>query len=340
MEITIGCVALIIAFAWSYDFFNGMNDAANAIATSVCTRALSPAAAIALAFTMNVLGAFVTTEVAKTIGKGIVPAEFLTLPILAAALVGAASWSAVCTYAGIPISITHALVAGLMGAGITANGIGCISWDKFLIKVLVPMFVSPFIGFGAGLVIMIAILWLTQHFSPARATRVFRLGQILSAAYVGFAHGTNDTQNAMGVITASLVAAGYLRTFEVPGWVILSCGLMMGLGTAVGGWRVIRTLGMRLVKLHPAQGFSAETSAATVMLGASLMGMPISTTHVIATAVMGVGAVRRLSAVRWGVAGHIVLTWILTFPGAGLIAAVSYGIMRLIAGMFAVQPPV
>ncbi|MDR5694525.1 MAG: inorganic phosphate transporter [Armatimonadota bacterium] len=316
-------IVAVLILAWSYDFFNGMNDAANAIATSVSTRALTPRQAILLARTLNFLGAFLTTEVAKTIGKGVVRSEALTEPMVLAALIGATAWAWLCTHYGIPISITHSLVAGLMGAGWAGGGFQALQLRGF-VKIAYAMIVSPVTGFLGGFALMLLAYWIFRRMLPTVVTRIFRYGQILSASYMAFAHGANDTQNAMGVITAALLAGGFIKEFKVPWWVILGSAFFMGLGTSFGGWRVIRTMGMRMVKLQPIQGFSAEASAATVMIVASLLGLPISTTHVISTAIMGVGATRRLSAVRWGIAGHIVAAWIFTFPGAAAIAAIAY----------------
>ncbi|MDZ7260998.1 MAG: inorganic phosphate transporter [candidate division KSB1 bacterium] len=330
MSLSVLEVVIIIILAWIYDFFNGMNDAANAIATTVSTRALTPRQAILLAQIFNVIGAFMTTAVARTIGKGIVRPEAIDQVVVVAALIGASSWSALCTFAGIPISITHALVAGIMGGTIFAKGVGVLQWAGIQ-KVIIAMFLSPLAGFLAGFLMMVSILWLFRRMLPSKINRWFRYGQILSASFVAFTHGSNDAQNAMGIITASLVIGGFLDSFHVPFWVILGSAGFMGLGTAVGGWKVIRTMGMKMVKLKPVHGFSAECSTSLVVLIATLLGAPISTTHVISTSIMGVGATRRLSAVRWGVARHIVLTWIFTFPGAALIAGIMYVLISLVA---------
>lgn len=321
-------VILIIVLAWIYDFFNGMNDAANAIATCVSTRALGPRQAIILAFLGNLLGAFLTTEVAKTVGKGLVDPTAMTPAFMVAALVGATLWSAICTWVGIPISITHSLIGGIIGAAASGVGLAALKWDG-LKKVLVAMVLSPLAGFAVAFLFLIAIYWAFRRQPPARLSRLFRYGQIASASFMAFSHGANDTQNAMGIITATLVMAGVLSDFQVPLWVIFGSALFMGLGTAMGGWRVIRTMGMRVVKLRPHHGFAAEVSAGVTITVASLLGAPISTTHVIASSIMGVGATERLSAVRWGVAGHIVATWILTIPGAAFIAACLNLLMNL-----------
>ncbi len=325
-------VVLTVVLAWTYDFYNGMNDAANAIATSVSTRALKPAQAIALARVFNILGAFATTEVARTVGKGIVDPAMVDRGVWMAALMGAIIWSAICTHAGIPISITHSLVGGIMGAAVVGYGWQILKWGG-LSKVFWGLLLSPLVGFGMAYILMLGVFWLFRRVQPSKANRFFRVGQIASASFMAFAHGSNDTQNAMGMITASLLAAGFLKEFAVPWWVILGSALFMGLGTSVGGWKVIKTLGMRVAKIQSPEGFSAEAAAATSIIGATFLGAPISTTHVISTAIMGVGATRRLSAVRWGIARDIVLTWVATFPGAAAGAALVYFIIRpLFAG--------
>jgi PiT family inorganic phosphate transporter len=320
-------MVIIVILAWTYDLYNGMNDAANAIATSISTRALTASQAIALAWCFNILGAFLTTEVAKTMGKGIVDPALVDRGVWIAALVGAIIWAAFCTHRGIPISITHSLVGGIMGAGVVGYGLGILKWSG-LAKVFTWLFISPFVGFVAAYLLMTLVYWVFRRVRPSRANRFFRYGQIASASFMAYAHGANDTQNAMGIITASLFAAGFITDFVVPVWVIFGSAFFMGLGTALGGWKVIRTLGMRMAKIDSPQGFSAETAGAASIVVATLVGAPISTTHVISTAVMGVGATRRLSAVRWGIARDIVLTWVLTFPGSALGAALTYLIIR------------
>ena len=325
-------IGIIVILAWTYDLYNGMNDAANAIATSISTRALTASQAIALAWVFNILGAFLTTRVAETMGKGIIDPALVDRGVWIAALIGAIAWSAFCTHRGIPISITHALVGGIMGAGIVGYGVGILKWSG-LAKILIWLVISPLIGFAAAYVLMIGVYWAFRRMRPSKANRFFRYGQIVSASFMAYAHGANDTQNAMGIITASLLATGLISQFRVPAWVIFGSAFFMGLGTALGGWKVIRTLGMRMAKIEPPQGFSAETAGAASIVAATLFGAPISTTHVISTAIMGVGATRRLSAVRWGIARDIVLTWVLTFPGSALGAGLAYIIVRpLFAG--------
>lgn len=320
---------IVVGLAWIYDFFNGMNDAANAIATTVSTRALTPRQAILLARTMNILGAFLTTEVAKTMGKGVVDPGSMDQLVVIASLVGASSWSAACTFLGIPISITHALVGGIMGAAIVGKGLSVLRFAGIK-KILIAMILSPLAGFLLGFILMLILFWLLRNVIPSKVNRTFRFGQIASAAFMAFSHGSNDTQNAMGIITAALMVGGFITTFHVPIWVIIGSAIFMGIGTSVGGWKVIKTMGVKMVKLKPVHGFSAEVSASIAIIIATLLGAPISTTHVISTSIMGVGATQRLSAVRWGVALHIILTWILTFPGAAAIAGITYYLAKLI----------
>lgn len=323
----------VVALAWLYDLYNGMNDAANAIATTVSTRAVRPLQAALGAGVLNTVGALVTTRVAKTIGKGIVDPSLMDQELLLAALLGAIVWVALATRVGIPVSVTHCMVGGLVGAGVAALGWDGPSWGRLVQKVFIPMVVSPFVGFGAAYALVVGLMWLLRGWRPERANRLLRRGQLLSASFMAYSHGANDTQNAMGVITAALVMTGALREFEVPLWVVLGSGAFMGLGTLLGGWRVIKTMGMRMVKLRPLHGFGAETGAGAVILGATFFSAPISTTHVISTCIMGAGATQKLSAIRWGITLRIVLAWVFTVPGAGLIAAASYVLIRALTGL-------
>ncbi|MFQ6081865.1 MAG: anion permease [Candidatus Aminicenantia bacterium] len=316
-------IIIIIILAWTYDFFNGMNDCANAIATSVSTKALPPLSAVALSATMNIAGALITTRVAKTIGKGIVNPSIIGPLVVISALIGAVIWVAFCTYSGIPISITHSLVGGIMGAVIVSHGFSALKMAG-LKKVFYAMLLSPIAGFTVGFIIMIIMIRISQNAVPNKANKIFRSLQIISASFMAFSHGSNDAQNAMGIITMGLVVEGFISTFHVPIWVILGSAFFIGLGTFIGGWRVIRTMGQRMVKLEPVHGFSAETSSAAVIIFNSFIGAPISTTHIISTAIMGVGSTRKFSAVKWGVVFHIVLTWIFTIPGAAFLSALSY----------------
>ncbi|TFG67358.1 MAG: inorganic phosphate transporter [Anaerolineales bacterium] len=320
---------IVISLAWTYDYYNGMNDAANAIATTVSTRALTPRQAIILARTMNILGAFLTTEVAKTMGKGVVDPASMDQLVVIAALAGASGWSALCTFFGIPISITHALVGGILGGAILGKGFAVINLAGIQ-KIIIAMILSPLAGFLGGFILMIVIFWLFRKALPAKVNKGCKYGQIVSAALMSLSHGSSDAQNAMGVITAALLVGGFIDSFHVPVWVIIGSALFMGLGTSVGGWKVIKTMGMRLVKLKPVHGFTAEFSSAAVIMISTLLGAPVSTTHVISTSIMGVGSTQRLSAVRWGIASNIVLTWLLTFPGSALMAIIVYWVLQII----------
>jgi len=296
------------------EFVNGWTDAPNAIATVVSTRVLSPSQAVVMAAVLNIAGALATgTAVAATIGKGIVNPEVITLPVVAAAMLTIIIWSTVAWFYGIPTSESHELLAGLAGAGLAVAGPSVLLWEGWQ-KVLIGLGISTFLGFFLSIGIMTALYWLFRRTRPALVRRIFSRLQILSAAFMAFSHGSNDGQKFMGVFALTLVLGRVMAKFTVPVWVMLLCGAVMGLGTAVGGWRIIRTMGFKLTKLEPVNGFAAETSGGLAILLASAFGIPLSTTHCINSAIMGVGATRRFSAVRWGVAGNIVMTWIITFP--------------------------
>jgi PiT family inorganic phosphate transporter len=304
------------------EFINGWNDAPNAIATVVSTRVLSPFQALMMASCLNLVGAIVTgTAVAATIGKGIVRPEAIGAPVVAAAALSIAVWGAVATLRGLPISISHGLVAGLAGAGIVTEGREVLLWSGWQ-KVLIGLGFSTLVGFLLALALMVALYWALRRVQPSRVQAVFGKLQILSAASMAFSHGGNDGQKFMGVFALALVLGGVLPEFYVPLWVIILCGAVIALGTATGGWRVIKTMGFGLTKLEPVHGFAAETSAASAIQIASFMGVPLSTTHTINMAIMGVGASRRLSAVRWGVGRNIVAAWLLTFPICAALSAV------------------
>jgi PiT family inorganic phosphate transporter len=317
----------IIFAALVYDFFNGFNDCANAIATTISTRALPPRHAIIMARTLNFLGALSHTAVAATIGKGVVDPEYVSLPLIFAALIGASAWTAFASFSGIPVSVSHSLIGGLLGAGIVAAGFKVVVMHG-IEKIVLAMLISPFFGFLGGLLLIVILSWLFKNSAYRKVNRHFRRLQILSAAWMSFSHGMNDAQNAMGIITMALVSYGALATFKVPLWVMVACATAMGLGTSMGGWKVIKTMGSKVFKLQPVHGFSAETSAAAVIAGMSLFGIPISTTHVISTAIMGSGSSQRLSAVRWGIVKNIVITWIITIPASGIVAALCYLIIK------------
>ena len=324
---------VILALAVAFDYINGFHDTANAIATSVSTRAIKPQWAIVMSAIANFAGALLTgTAVAKTVGAGLVAPSVEGVSVVAAALVGAIFWNLFTWRLGIPSSSSHALIGGLLGAAAAAAGPG--SWNFLGVrdKVLVPLVSSPIIGFALGLLLMIIIFNVFRRAHPKTMNDRFRRLQVLSAAYMAFSHGSNDAQKTMGVMTLALFQAGVLSEFKVPIWVIFLAATAISLGTAAGGWRIIRTMGTRVVKLDPVHGFAAETTAATIIFGASQLGMPVSTTHVISSAIMGTGASDRFNAVRWGVARQIGIAWVLTIPAAGIAAALSYLVIHPILG--------
>ncbi len=302
------------------EFVNGWTDAPNSIATVVSTRVLPPHQAVLMATILNAMGALSGTAVAATIGKGIVDPAIINTTTVAAAMVGIVLWSMLAYYmGGIPTSESHALVAGLAGAGLATAGPSVLLWEGWS-KVFIGLLFSTFLGFFGGLVIMLLLYRIFYRSRPGTVRIIFGRLQVLSAAFMSFSHGSNDGQKFIGVFTLALVLGGVLPEFHVPLWVILLCAITMGIGTAMGGWKIIRTMGMRLTKLEPVHGFAAETSAALVIAAASHLGIPLSTTHTIGTSIMGVGSIQRFSAVRWGVAGEIIVAWVLTFPACGLIA--------------------
>lgn len=324
---------LIIVFALVFDYVNGFHDSANAIATVVSTRALSPRQAILLAGALNVVGAFLSTNVAKTIGKSMVNPSEVTQTVILAGLFGAIIWNLITWYFGLPSSSSHALIGGLIGAVIAHSGFNPVNWRGLVEKVILPAVISPAIGLFAGFLFMLALIWMFRKAVPGKINNYFRKLQIISASFMALSHGTNDAQKTMGIIALALFSGGYISTFTIPLWVKIACALAMGLGTAGGGWRIIRTLGTKTVKLHPIQGFAAETSASLILMGTAHMGFPVSTTHVISSTIMGAGATQRLSAVRWGVANNILTAWILTLPAAALMSGISYKIFHLISGI-------
>ena len=310
---------LVVVLALAFDFSNGWHDSANAIATVVSTHVLSPGRAVLLAAVLNIAGAFMSTAVAKMIGGGIVEAAMIQPTTVIAALSGAIMWNLFTLKLGLPTSSSHALIGGIIGGALAQSGMSAVKLSG-LQKVLEAMLFSPLVGFVIGYLLILATYWVVFRVPRGAANRAFRRLQLLSSSLMAFSHGANDAQKAMGIITLALVSAGAINTVEVPTWVILACAVAMGLGTAMGGWRIIRTLGMRIVKMEPVHGFAAETSAALILLGTAHFGMPVSTTHTITSSIMGVGSVKRLSAVRWGVTMRIVYAWLFTLPGAGLVA--------------------
>lgn len=322
-----------VAVALFFTYTNGFHDSANAIATSVSTRALTPKAALAMAAVMNLAGAFLGSGVAKTVSKGLIdtPSGQSGMGILFAALAGAIVWNLTTWYFGLPSSSSHALFGGLVGAAL-AGGIG-VHWSGVVDKVIVPMFVSPAVGLVLGYLIMVVILWLFRRANPHKAKRGFRIAQTVSAAAMALGHGLQDAQKTMGVVVLALVINDPGKGFGIPIWVKFVCAAMMSLGTYAGGWRIMRTLGRRIIDLDPPQGFAAETTSASILYATSyVFQAPISTTHVITSSIMGVGATRRIKAVRWGVAKNIVAGWFITMPAAALVAAACYWIIKLAFG--------
>lgn len=320
----------LIGLALLFDFINGLHDAANSIATVVSTRVLSPRTAVLMAAFFNFIAfLFFGTHVASTIGKGIVDADVINGQVIFAALIGAIGWNVITWWLGIPSSSSHALVGGLAGAGIAQSGLDAIVASG-LTKTAVAIFVSPTIGFLLALLIILIVSWLFRNRTPFGVDKVFRTMQIVSASLYSLGHGGNDAQKTMGIIAVLLFSQGYLGdSFHVPLWVVLSCQACMGLGTLFGGWRIVRTMGSRLTDLKPVHGFCAETGGAITLFAATWMGVPVSTTHTITGAIVGVGASRRASAVRWSLAQGILVAWIVTMPAAALVAAASFWVTTL-----------
>jgi PiT family inorganic phosphate transporter len=311
----------VVVVALAFDYTNGFHDAANAVATSISTRAVPPNLALLAAAVFNVAGALVSTHVAATLAKGIVEPGAVTAPVMLGGLVGAIAWNLLTWWWGLPSSSSHCLIGGVAGAVLATAGPGDVLWGGILRKVLIPTVVAPLVGFVVGVGLMVGILWLFRNAHPGPLMRRFRVAQLLSASVMAFSHGSNDAQKTMGVITLALFAGGAIPSLDVPLWVKLASALTIGLGTWSGGKRIIRTLGMRLVKLTPAHGFAAETAASGVLLSTAFFGFPISTTHVISTSIMGVGATQRLSAVKWGLTVNILAAWIFTLPASALVGA-------------------
>ena len=327
----LAALILVIATALVFAYTNGFHDAANAIATSVSTKALSPRAALLVAAVMNLAGALLGTGVAETVGAGIIkpPQGSAGLTIVFTAVVGAIAWNFITWRLGLPSSSTHALVGGLVGAALAASA--TVFWSGVWSKVVLPMVISPIVGGLLGYLVMVAILWMFRRAHPGPTRRGFRLAQSVSAAGMALGHGLQDAQKTMGVVVLALVTTGHATGETVPLWVIVSCAAVMGLGTYIGGWRIIRTLGGRVIELDPPKGFAAEVSASSVLyVTAFVWSAPISTTHSITAAIMGAGATKRLSAVRWGVATNILVAWLLTLPAAAAVAALAYGVARLL----------
>ena len=324
----------VVAVALFFDFTNGFHDTANSIATSVSTRALSPRQAVLMAAVLNFLGAFASFAVAATIATGIVDPDAITLDIILAGLVGAITWNLVTWFFGLPSSSSHALIGGVIGSAVAAEGWDVVNWSGIKDKVLIPSLLAPFLGFAGAFALMLGLVWLIRRRSPARVNRVFRRAQLVSGGFVAFTHGTNDAQKTMGIICLALVSTGHLDAdfSRPPTWVIVTAALAMAAGTYAGGWRIIRTLGQRVAKIDPPQGFAAQTATAGVLWTTAHFGFPVSTTHTVSGSVIGAGAFRGVHAVRWGVAGNILVAWVLTIPMAGLVGAGMETITRIPEG--------
>src|SRR5215207_7154938 len=326
-------LVVIVVVALAFDYTNGFHDAANAIAVAVSTKALTPRVALALAAVMNLIGALISTSVAATVGSGIIepPEGSGGLQIVFVALIGAITWNLITWWYGLPSSSSHALIGGLIGAALAAAQ--SVQWMGVLDKVVIPMILSPLVGFGLGYLFMLALLWTFRRANVSKANRGFRFAQIFSSATMALGHGMQDAQKTMGIITLALFTAGEIDTFEVPFWVVLAAAGAISAGTYAGGFRIIRTMGRRIIQWTPTGGFAAQTVASSVMVTtATVFAVPVSTTHITTTSIMGVGATRRLSAVRWGIAGNIVVAWIVTLPAAGAVAAVAYYITHFLVG--------
>jgi PiT family inorganic phosphate transporter len=317
-------LVVVIVVGLAFDFTNGFHDTANYVATWVGTRALSPRMAVGVSAAANLAGAFVTTAVAKTVGKGIIDTGLATEKTVLAALVGAIVWNLFTWWLGLPSSSTHALIGGLVGAALVQSGSNGVQWHGIVEKVVIPGAVSPVVGFAGAFLLMVIIYRVFFRARPGVAHRGFRYGQLVTGTWVAFTHGANDAQKTMGVIALALVTNGNIDHFYVPTWVKIAAGLTIAAGTYAGGWRIIRTLGQRIYKMQPEHGFAAQLSAGSTLYVGTHFGFPISTTHVVTGAIMGAGATRRVSAVKWGIAGNILFAWLLTMPLAGLVAAALY----------------
>ena len=324
-------IVLVVIMALAFDYINGFHDTANAIATVVSTRVLSPRTAISMAAVLNFIGAMVAQNVAKTIAGGLVDKAFVNQSIILSALIGAIIWNLITWKYGIPSSSSHALIGGLCGAVVSKGGWDALKIDGIKEKVLIPLVMSPMIGLFVGFLIMTLIYLLAKRANPTKAMALFKPMQILSSSMMAFSHGSNDAQKSMGIITLALVAGGFLTKTDkiiIPMWVMVSCAVAMALGTAAGGWRIIKTMGHKILRMDPSQGFAAETSASLVILLASKLGIPVSTTHVISSSIFGVGIAKNKNAVRWAVARDMVFAWILTLPASAIMAMLTAYILR------------
>ncbi len=332
-------LVIVVGTALAFDFTNGFHDTANVVATSISTRAIGPKQAVVLASLLNFAGAFISLKVADTIGQGFVDTDAVTTTVVFAGLVGAIAWNLITWWFGLPSSSSHALIGGLVGSVVAAQGFAAVNGGGLLDNLIIPAIIAPVIAFAAAGISILFVYRIVGRLRPGPVSRGFRHGQLISGGMLSLSHGTNDAQKTMGVITLALVAHGDIAAnrFHVPDWVVISAASAIALGTFIGGWRIIKTLGTRIIDMDPAQGFAAQSAGAAVILAASSVGYPLSTTHVISGGIMGSGAAKRLSAVRWGVAGNIVTAWVLTLPAAGTIGALTYAVTSLF-GSGAVGP--
>ncbi|WP_373898965.1 anion permease [Haloimpatiens sp. FM7315] len=331
LNYTLIVTVIIIVFSLIFDFINGFHDTANAIATSVSTKVLTLKEAIIMSATLNLIGAFISVKVAKTIGADIVDPKLISQMVIIAALVAAIIWNLITWYFGIPNSSSHALIGGLLGASIIyKSSFLIINWHSFITKVVLWLFLSPLIGFIIGYFIMILLYWILRSAKPRSVSKFFSKAQIASAAFMAFNHGANDAQKSMGIITMTLLSGGFITYFHIPIWVKICCAFAMALGTCTGGRRIIKTMGINMARLAPVNGFAAETGAAIVIFIATMLRAPVSTTHIISTSIMGVGAAKRLSSVKWGVARSIVWAWILTIPVCMILSGIIMFIFKLV----------
>jgi len=329
MVITLLILVILVAIAFEY--INGFHDAANAIATVVSTKALTPRTAVLYGATLEFTGALLGTHVAKTVGAGIVSTETVTQAVIFCALLSAVAWNLFTWYNGLPSSSSHALIGGLIGATIVhTHGLNHVNIHGLAYKVVIPMFLAPVIGLSVGFILMTIMLRIFYKATPDKLNHTFKKAQLFSSGMIALSHGLNDAQKTMGIITLSLLSFGIIKTFDVPLWVIIICAITMSLGVMSGGWKIIRTMGSKVIKLKPIHGFAAESSAASIIIAASYMGIPLSTTQVISTAIMGVGCTQRLSAVKWGVVGNIVMAWIVTIPICMFLSGIFYSLISMI----------
>lgn len=324
-------LVIVVVTALAFDFTNGFHDTANVVATSISTRAIGPRRAIAIASVLNFVGAFISLKVAATVGKGFVDTHVVTTTVVYAGLLGAISWNVMTWYVGLPSSSSHALIGGLVGSVIAASGWSAVNGHGIVTKLIVPAVVSPLVAFAAAWLSVVLVYRIVRSVRPGGVSRGFKLSQVVSGGLLALSHGTNDAQKTMGLITLALVASGKLSAahFHVPLWVVIAAATAISLGTFTGGWRIIKTMGTKIISMDPAQGFVAQTAGAAVILASSGAGFPLSTTHVISGGITGAGAGKRLSAVRWGVAREIVTAWVLTLPCAALVGGIAFELVSL-----------